>query len=180
LAAWFQGLYPQGSQPPVLVGGAAVELYTRGAYTTGDLDFVGRVTPAVARALRASGFERRGRHWVHQAAEVFLELPAERLEPAAKPVRLEVGTSTVLAAAPEALLADRLAAWKFWRSTVDAANALRLLQSVGEGMNRRLAARLARALEVEDERRRLVRLARRLAGRPPTSEEFTRWLSAGR
>ena len=34
VVAWIQSLY--ASSPPVLVGGAAVELYTGGAYTTGD------------------------------------------------------------------------------------------------------------------------------------------------
>jgi hypothetical protein len=37
LAAWVQSLFEPG-QEPVLVGGAAVELLTRGAYTTGNLD----------------------------------------------------------------------------------------------------------------------------------------------
>ncbi|MEW6338818.1 MAG: hypothetical protein AB1625_15640 [Acidobacteriota bacterium] len=55
-AAWVQGLFPHGAVP-VLVGGAAVELYTGGAYVTGDLDFVGRVPAPVARALVAVGAE---------------------------------------------------------------------------------------------------------------------------
>jgi hypothetical protein len=175
LAAWFQALYPEGTTPPVLVGGAAVELMTGGGYVTGDLDFVGEVPPSVGAALAAHGFERRGRHWVHEAGQLFLELPGRQVEPACEPVEIEVEGERVLVVAPEALLADRLAAWKFWRSEIDAANALRLLQQVGERMSGRLAARLARELDVDDERRRLQRFARALRGRWPSEEELLRW-----
>ena len=162
----------------MLVGGAAVELLTGGGYVTGDLDFAGDVSTEVAATLEACGFERRGRHWVHPAGKLFLEFPGRRVEPASEPKRLRVAGTTVLVIAPEALLADRLAAWKHWRSEIDAANALRLLQRVGRRMNGRLAARLARELEVDDERRRLLRFARRLRGRSPSEEEMERWMRA--
>lgn len=175
LVSWFQGLYPGDVVPAVLVGGGAVELLTGGGYVTGDLDFVGEVPRVVAAALRECGLERRGRHWIHEAGRLFLEIPGRRIEPPSEPVQLEVEGRKVWVMAPEALLADRLAAWKFWRSEIDAANALRLVQKTGRTMNGRLAARLARELEVEDERRRLLRFAGRLRGRPPTGEELARW-----
>jgi hypothetical protein len=175
LVAWFQGLYPPGQSPAVLVGGAAVELLTGGGYVTGDLDFVGEVPSSVAAALAACGFRRRGRHWIHDEGSLFLELPGRRIEPESQPVELEVAGERVLVIAPEALLADRLAAWKFWRSEIDAANALRLVQRKGRRMNGKLAARLARELGVEEERRRLLRFARALRGRSPSEEEIARW-----
>lgn len=177
LAAWFQALYPEGAPFPVLVGGAAVELYTGGAYTTSDLDFVGELPESVAARLLGAGFERRGRHWVHEAGKVFLELPGRQLAPAAEPMRVELGRVEVLTVAPEALLADRLAAWKFWGSETDGASALLLLRARGKEMNSRLAARCARELEVEDERRRLVRFERSLEGRPIGSEEIQLWVA---
>lgn len=179
LVAWFQGLSPKAEDPPILVGGAAVELYTGGAYTTGDLDFVGRVSPSVAAQLTEAGFEKRGRHWAHEAGQVFLELPGRSLEPASEPVRLRRAGRDLLVIGPEALLADRLAAWKYWGSTIDAANALLLLRALGDRLDGRLAARLARSLDVDDERVRLTRFARRLARRAPSTEELARWL-AGR
>ncbi|MHB8799442.1 MAG: hypothetical protein ACYDBY_13360 [Thermoanaerobaculia bacterium] len=179
LVAWFQGLFPEADELPILVGGAAVELYTGGAYVTGDLDFVGSVSPYVAKRLMEAGFEKRGRHWAHEAGRVFLELPGRSLEPASEPVRLRRAGRVLLVIGPEALLADRLAAWKYWGSTIDAANALLLLRALGERMDGRLAARLARSLEVDDERVRLTRFARRRAGRAPSMDELLRWL-AGR
>jgi hypothetical protein len=58
LVKWLQSLFKDDATVPVLVGGAAVELYTLGAYTTGDVDLIGSVTPRVARALTAADFER--------------------------------------------------------------------------------------------------------------------------
>ncbi len=163
-----------------MVGGAAVELFTGGGYTTGDLDFVGDVPRAIAQRLHAEGFERRGRHWVHERLRLFIELPGRVVQPESAPVRIKVGGSEVLAIAPEALLADRLAAWKFWGSSIDAANALRILRALGDEINPRLAAKLARDLEVEDERQRLVRFVRRLSGRAPTDREMESWLEGKR
>jgi len=131
LVSWFQSLYHGDVAPAVLVGGGAVELFTGGGYVTGDLDFVGEVPRAVAAALRACGLEQRGRHWVEEAGRLFLEIPGRRLAPPSEPVELEVQGYRVVIMAPEALLADRLAAWKFWRSEIDAANALLLIQKTG-------------------------------------------------
>jgi hypothetical protein len=78
LAAWVQGLFEKGSEP-ILVGYAAVELYTRGAYTSGDLDPVGTLSPAARKALVDAGFRRQGRHWVHEEGQVFLEFPSSTL-----------------------------------------------------------------------------------------------------
>ena len=78
LVAWVQGLFER-DRTPVLVGGAAVELYTGGAYTTGDLDFAGTVPTAAARTLAAAGFVRHGRHWIHEAGQVYLEFPSAAL-----------------------------------------------------------------------------------------------------
>jgi hypothetical protein len=78
VAQWIQNLFE--ARPPVLAGGAAVELYTAGAYTTGDLDFIGDVTEEVARSLREAGFEREGRHWIHREAELFVEFPGSAVQ----------------------------------------------------------------------------------------------------
>lgn len=179
IASWIQGLYPENEQRPVLVGGAAVELFTNGGYTTGDLDFVGSVPPAVARALLDAGFERRGRHWVHEGAELFVEFPDTTLHPSGPPRVVRRHGHEVRVISPEALLADRLAAWTFWRSSVDAGNALLLLQAVGSEMDDEASLRAARELEVEVEWRRMRRFVEELAGRAPTAEEMRRWLDGG-
>ncbi len=144
--AWFQGLYEH--DPPVLVGGAAVELYTGGAYTTGDLDFAGQVPPAVAAKLAEGGFERAGRHWVHEEAQVFLELPSPSLDPGETAARLRRGDLSVVVLAPEELIANRLASWKFWQSEEDGVNALLVLRATEVDPDR--LRQLARDADVED------------------------------
>jgi hypothetical protein len=176
LTAWFQGLFGAIAEAPILVGGAAVELFTEGGYVTGDLDFVGSVPPPVAAKLREVGFRRQGRHWVHEGEQIFLELPGERLEPDEPPIERAVGPWTVRIVSAEGLLVDRLAAVKFWRSETDAANALLLLRSDGIRWRPRVLRRLARELDVEDEVIRLRRFAKRLGGRRPTDEEVRRWI----
>jgi hypothetical protein len=124
LASWLQSLFEDEENAPVLVGGAAVELYTQGAYTTGDLDLVGTVTPGVTRALENAGFERHGRHWIHEPAQVFVEFPGTALEPDERASWLDFEGQKVRVVSVEDLLVDRLGAWEHWQSSVDGVNAL--------------------------------------------------------
>jgi len=85
LVAWLQILFEGEDATPVLVGGAAVELYTLGTYTTGDVVLVGPVTPSVVQLLKEPGFERHGRHWLHEPAQIFVELPGSVFDPEKRP-----------------------------------------------------------------------------------------------
>jgi hypothetical protein len=178
LVAWVQGLFPQGEMP-ILVGGAAVELYTGGAYVTGDLDFVGRVSAFVARALAAAGFARRGRHWLHETGQVFVEFPGDALDEGEEAVRLRVGDFEVLTICPEDALADRLGAWQHWRSMVDGVNAWLLFRAQRGALNRARLRRRVAAVGAEDALRALLGLARRLRRREATNEEIERWAQEG-
>jgi hypothetical protein len=112
IAAWFQGLFEAtGHPPPVLVGGSAVELHTAGAYTSGDLDLVGELPPGGAQQLKEVGFAKRGRHWVNEEAELFIELPSSSLEPWETTAKVAVGEHEVLVLGLEEVLADCLVAW---------------------------------------------------------------------
>ena len=53
--------------PVVLVGGAVVAIYSRGAYRSGDLDFVpeGLFMGPVEESMAQLGFRRRGGHFEH-------------------------------------------------------------------------------------------------------------------
>ena len=99
---------------PVLVGGAAVEIYTRSMYTTVDFDFIAAGGPKVASTLRQLGFERRGRVWVRRDLAIVVELPSATLSPA-RSVSMRVGSAELEIIAVEDLIVDRLAAWKHWK-----------------------------------------------------------------
>jgi hypothetical protein len=173
VAAWIQSLY--STRPAVLVGGAAVELYTGGAYTTGDYDFVGGVPEPVAAALVEAGFKREGRHWIHADAELFVEFPGGAVQAHEKTAILEVGGVSVLTLSPEDLIVDRLAAWQFWRSTTDGASAYLIWKAQARNIERGRLAHLAKRRGVEKGLARLDDFIRSVGSRTPSAEELETW-----
>jgi len=173
VAAWIQSLYP--TRPPVLVGGAAVELYTGGAYTTGDYDFVGDVPESVGKALEEAGFKRTGRHWIHDEAELFVEFPGSAVQLHEKTVVLELGDVSVLTLSPEDMIVDRLAAWQFWKSTTDGASAFLIWMAQEKGLDQARLRRLAAKRGVERALMRLQDFARETTGRIASAEDLETW-----
>jgi hypothetical protein len=173
VAAWIQSLYP--SKRPVLVGGAAVELYTGGAYTTGDYDFVGDVTESVGKALAEAGFRREGRHWIHRKAQLFVEFPGSAVQAHEKTAMLDVGGISVLTLSPEDMIVDRLAAWQFWNSTTDGASAFLLWKAQEKALDLKRLGLLAERRGVEERLVRLQSFVREVAPRVPSPEELERW-----
>ena len=173
LVGWVQDLYETDSEKPILVGGAAVELYTGGAYSTGDLDFVGTVPSHVASALSEAGFERRGRHWFHEAGEVFIEFPSSNLEPGEESVILGVEGERVVIVDPEALIADRLAAWQVWKSPEDGISAW--LVSRGQTLDTNRLRRLAGDRGVPEAARALGAAIGKWRDSDPEREELIVW-----
>ena len=174
LAAWVQSLFGPG-EVPVLVGGAAVEIYTRGASTTGDLDLVGAVTSVAASALANAGFVRSGRHWVHEEGQVYLEFPSTTLLEGEQATRVRRGGVPIVIISGEDLLAERLAAWQGWRSAIDGVNAFLLFRALRSRLDRRRAQERAARRGASAAWRRLVRLARGATGRRPTRSELMAW-----
>lgn len=175
LVSWFQGLFPPQFSVPVLVGGAAVELYTGGAYTTGDLDFVGDIPRPVADKLVGAGFRREGRHWILEPGEVFIELPGTSLESDEPAVQIDVGGISVIAASPESMLVDRLSSWQFWRSSVDGVNAYLLWIAQEKRMDHNRIVALAKKRGVEKSLERLASFTAEFRGRSPADRDLERW-----
>ena len=176
LVAWLQGIYATDDEKPVLVGGAAVELYTGGAYTTGDLDFVGTVPQPVAERMKEVGFRKRGRHWLHEGGKIFIEFPSSGLDGGEEPIVLEVEGERLLVVEPEALVADRLAAWQVWQSPEDGVNAW--LVTRGRRLDLHRVGALAEAKGVSSAANRLVDVIERWQERDPTEEELVAWAKA--
>ncbi len=174
LVGWIQDLFSE-EEIPVLVGGAVVELLTGGAYTTGDLDFAGRVTPAAAAKLEGAGFEKRGRHWVHAEGELFVEFPASSLESDEEGIWLVIAGRRLRVLAPEAVIVDRLAAWQHWNSSTDAVNAFLVYQATHQQLDRPRLLRLVTARQVKESWTRLEAFVEGLGGVDPGTEELERW-----
>jgi hypothetical protein len=179
IAAWVQGLFRGGDRVPVLVGGAAVELLTGGAYTTGDLDFVGFVPASVRRRLEAKGFERSGRHFIHESAQIFLEFPSDALAPDETAVRREMFGHQVVLVSVEDLLVDRLGAWEYWRSGIDGANALQLYRSCRKEIDEGRLNRRASESGFESALNALRRFVERWPDRDPDADTLALWANNG-
>ncbi len=175
LAAWVQELYTDPALAPVLVGGAAVELYSGGAYVTGDLDFVGEVPARVASRLRSEGFRKEGRHWVHERAQIFLEFPSSVLAPGSEPATITVGPVNVLTVRPEDLVLDRLRSLVFWKHREDGMNAFRVIWAQRRVIDRNRLVSGAVEEEVSAALLPLLRLVP-AKGRRPSPARIRRWL----
>jgi hypothetical protein len=175
VAAWIQSLYE--TRPPVLVGGAAVELYTAGAYTTGDFDFVGDVTEEVGALLKESGFQRDGRHWIHPRAELFVEFPGSAVQAHERTAILQVGGISVLTLSPEDMIIDRLAAWQFWNSTTDGASAFLIWKAQEARLDKSRLSTLAEGRGVGKALVRLRKFVRLIGPRPPSARDLEAWAS---
>lgn len=133
---------------PVLVGGAAVEFYTQGAYTTSDIDMVADGGKDLVDAMVRLGFEKIGKDFVDRKNGIYVEFPGSSLKASEKTLKIRVGSRAFRIISLEDLIVDRLNAFKFWRSLIDGANALMLLE-LGDSDENRLRKR-AREEDVLD------------------------------
>lgn len=169
LAAVISDALRQAGIRAVLVGGAAVEIYTRAMYTTADLDFVagGDEIPQVMERL---GLERRGRVWVHEELAVVVEFPSSTLGKG-RSETLTVGSTPLEIIAVEDLLVDRLAAWKHWGWHPDGVSAALLLELHGEDLDDHRLAQRAGEEEVLDVLHGVRELLEHLASNETLTEE---------
>jgi DNA-binding XRE family transcriptional regulator len=171
LAEWVQKLYPEG-QEPVLVGGAAVELYAAPALTTGDLDLVGGVPDAVGRVLVQAGFEHHGREWLNEGWQTLLEFRGGDAATRELAAKVRVGSHEVLAIGREALIVNRLGSWSAWASPVDGMNAFYLFTRPRGGAD---AARLDALAKERGAQKPLAELRSFAAARSRSAGALERW-----
>ncbi len=111
------------SQSIYLVGGQAVETYTAGQFTTGDIDITSTDRETTEGILGRMGFKRGGMVWINEAlgmAVHIVDMIPNRTE---KTRLIRVGPFTVRVVGIEDLIVDRLAAAKLWKSDRDAEQA---------------------------------------------------------
>ena len=109
-------------QRPVIVGGLAVEIYTRNEYTTVDIDLILNERAKADEILSELGFHKQGRHWFHPVLLVSLEIPNFVLEDADPEKVLELGLPNgmkVYVIGLEDIILDRLRACVHWKSESD-------------------------------------------------------------
>jgi hypothetical protein len=103
-----------GPDDLVVVGGSAIEVYTEGAYVSGDLDICAPRTP-IAEVLRRWGFRQPGREWARMDWKIVLDVVGPRVSgsmPLSRVVETPYGAVRV--GAVEDLIIGRLALVKYW------------------------------------------------------------------
>jgi len=179
IVAWIQSLFGEEAQVPILVGGGAVEIFTGGAYTTGDLDFVGSVPSSIGAILQSNGFARAGRHWIHREGQVFVEFPGSSLGPNERSVRYSAFGHDIDLVSIEDLLVDRLGAWEYWKSGVDGANAFVLFRTCRDEVDHeRLQVRAAEE-GFEAALRALLVFDKEWPSSDPDDETLEEWANRG-
>lgn len=121
-----EALRREGARP-VLVGGTAVEWYTRGLYQSADIDLLCPTEP-LTKVLASLGFTREGRHWYRPDLGIAIEAPGVGLEAYRDRTSVidgEGGRVTVVSV-EEAIL-DRLRASVHWRSELDGEQAFQMM-----------------------------------------------------
>jgi len=105
---------------PIIVGGNAVEFYTLGGYSTGDIDIISIGYEEIDAQLLSWGFKKFGRHWYHRELDIALECPASILEGSYKKVReVIINSLSVFLIGIEDLIIDRLNAYAYHKSRDD-------------------------------------------------------------
>lgn len=121
---------------PILVGGAAVEFYTGGYYTTSDVDALQASTSRVAKVMVSLGFEKRGKDWIHSnIARLYVEFPGVQGVPEwVHHNVVPVGDVNVHIISQESLIIDKLGSFSLG-NPVDGVNILAILAAGGDTLD---------------------------------------------
>jgi len=105
----------------VLSGGSCVEIYSRGDYTSYDIDLINRYNDTffkIKSTMEALGFEEEGKYFIFKDTKFYIEFPSGPLGVGDAPVKkveeltTKYGTLKLLTATD--CIKDRLAAYYHW------------------------------------------------------------------
>ena len=113
----------------VVVGGSAVEFYTRDWYATGDIDLA--VTKdkrkIIDEIMKELGFSSEGRMWVREDLNLYIETPGDiRTIEMDKTTRIETDAGYTYIIGIEDIILDRISAALHWKSESDKEQAIRM------------------------------------------------------
>lgn len=134
----------------VIVGGSAIEVYTRGGYVSGDID-VRADKKAVQRVLAVWGFQDEGRLWIRSDWGIAIDVVGDRYS--GDPYRattISTPYGPVRIAVVEDLFVKRLASAKHWRVPAALEEAGLLWMDYEASMDIEYLERQARSYDVLD------------------------------
>jgi hypothetical protein len=113
----------------VVVGGAAVEFYTRDWYATGDIDLAvnkGK-RKELGEVLEVMGLKKIGRMWVREDLSLYIEAPGDIADiDIDKVTRIETDAGFAYVIGLEDIVFDRIQAAEHWKSESDKEQAIRM------------------------------------------------------
>ncbi|MCL5674916.1 MAG: nucleotidyltransferase [Candidatus Omnitrophica bacterium] len=106
---------------PVIVGGHAVEFYTLGSYTTGDIDLICEGYDFIKELLKEWKFKKQGRLWILPEEDIEIDIVSSYLkdDDPSKISEVTVENLKVYIIGIEDLIVDRLNAFVWWKSEED-------------------------------------------------------------
>ncbi|MCK4717479.1 MAG: nucleotidyltransferase, partial [Thermoplasmata archaeon] len=107
---------------PVIVGGSAVEFYTRNWYATADIDLAVQKgkRKVLDEVFKEAGFKRSGRMWTREDLGLYIETPGDIYDiDLEKATKVETGDGYAYMIGVEELILDRLQAAQHWKSQAD-------------------------------------------------------------
>ena len=141
--------YLPPNRKAVLVGGGAVEFYTVGGYTTGDVDLIGD-RALVRDLLLSAGFREQGRLFLRPELGLVAEVLSMTRRPTEDVTTVVVEGYPVPILTVEDVIIDRLLAAKFWKSPTDWEQAILLAATHQKRLDRAKLREKAGPNEVED------------------------------
>jgi len=121
LAAYVCSKLAEEGIETVLSGGSCVQIYSKGKYTSDDIDLIDRFNGGhtlIKKVMFEMGFKEHNRYFVHDDTEWFIEFPRGPLGVGDAPVndiatrKEETGILRLLT--PTDCIKDRLAAYYHW------------------------------------------------------------------
>jgi len=143
-------LEEQGLGRVIIVGGFAVELYSGGAYRTGDVDIVVEGGGRLLRRVLGMVEEWRGRVWVHRALGYAIDIVSSSYSKPKHPVVLEVSGRRVYVEPPEESIVSTLAACVHRGSDIDCEKAAMVMAAQWEVLDWSYLERRCREEEVAE------------------------------
>jgi len=135
----------------IVVGGSAIEFYTSGQYTSGDIDIVATVPAKWKGILKGWGFKEQGRIWFSDDLGIVVDfVKGPYTFDVTRTQVLTTSRGSIRIAALEDLLVKRLMSAKFWRIPSDAEDAKLLAVLYRQRIDWTYVERLAAEKEVAD------------------------------
>ena len=152
----------------IIVGGSAIEVYTRGRYVSGDIDIVGP-KKQLGEVLEEWGFRNEGRLWHRADWGIAVDVvSSEYTGDLARTRQITTPFGPIRIAAIEDLLVKRLASAKHWRIPADVEQALLLALGYPDEIDWSYVEVRAKEYHVSD---LLSDLRRRMGSKAPRSTE---------